>query len=99
MSRGYKRRRSIFRPDAGRAFLRFLIGMVLLVALCALFYIFVLQGEINIELPVSQPQQQAPTQVPDETVTTSELDGATAGASTEEPTAVLSNFLCYFLLF
>ena len=56
MSRGYYKRRSVFRPDAGRAFLRFLIGLVLLAALCALFYIFVLQGKINIQLP--QPQTQ-----------------------------------------
>ena len=90
MSRG--RKKSIFRADASRAFLRFLIGEVLLFTLCALFYIFVLQGEINIELPISQPQQQEPTQVPDEALVTematSEAAETLTPIPTEEPTPV-----------
>jgi len=81
MSRGYYRRRSIFRPDAGRAFLRFAIGIILLVALCALFYIFVLQGKIDIELPVP-PQRPAATATPDLSTP------APTVAPTDEPTPV-----------
>ena len=75
MSRGYGyyRRRSIFRPDAGRAFLRFLIGIVLLIGLCSAFYLFVLQGTVNVSLPVQEEKAtteptvavtQTPTPVP-----------------------------------
>ncbi len=72
-----KRRRSIFRQDAGRAFLRFLIGTVLLIALVALFYIFVLQAKIDIPLPGAQ------TPAPTETVKSEPTPQSTA-----EPTAV-----------
>ncbi|MBO4299098.1 MAG: PT domain-containing protein [Clostridia bacterium] len=94
MSRGYKRRRSIFRADAGRAFLRFLIGMVLLVALCALFYIFVLQGKINIEFAPKTPTQEPvqtvaaePTPQPSVEATAAPTASPTS-APTAEPTAV-----------
>ena len=52
MSKDHNGRRRIFRRDAGRAFLRFLIGEVLLVVLCSVFYLFVLQGKVDIELPL-----------------------------------------------
>ena len=75
MSRGngHRKRRSIFRPNAGGAFLRFLFGVLLLAVLCGLFYLFVLEGEINFRLPVdmssstSEPSAlvtPAPTPVP-----------------------------------
>ena len=95
MSRGYnRRRRSIFRADAGRAFLRFLIGMVLLVALCALFYIFVLQGKINIELPAPKPAQTASTDSASSTPESTRADATAAPTeaqkadATDEATAV-----------
>lgn len=49
-SQGHRR---VFRRDAGRAFLRFLIGEVLLLVLCSVFYLFVLQGKVHVELPKS----------------------------------------------
>ena len=89
MSKGYHTRRSIFRRDAGRAFLRFLIGEVLLVVLCGVFYLFVLQGKID--LPVSF-DSATPSPAPTETiqptaVPTIEPTAEPTQAPTPEPTA------------
>ncbi len=90
MSRGYYRHRRMFRADAGRAFLRFLIGMVLLIALCALFYIFVLQGKIDIELPAPQPtaRSDVSAQTQPQASVTAEPTAAPTPEPTEKPTAV-----------
>ena len=93
MSRGYgkKRRQSIIRPGAGGAVLRFLIGMVVLIAICGFFYLFVLQGEINVSLPIQDASSPAaptasatiaPTPVP-----TIEPTAAATATPTPEPTA------------
>ena len=93
MSRGYgkKRRHSVIRPGAGGAILRFLIGMVVLVAICGFFYLFVLQGEINVSLPIQSASSSAapttsatsaPTPVP-----TIEPTAAATATPTPEPTA------------
>ncbi len=93
MSRGNrkKKRRSIIRPGAGGAILRFLIGVVLLIAVCGFFYLFILQGTVNITLPIqdgsasAEPTAQvtaAPTAVP-----TIEPTAAATAAPSPEPTA------------
>ena len=88
MSRDHNGRRRIFRRDAGRAFLRFLIGEVLLIVLCSVFYLFVLQGKVNVELPLK-------TTAPTEAEQTA-AEGGTTPAATEsivptiEPTAQMT---------
>ncbi len=87
MSRDHNGRRRIFRRDAGRAFLRFLIGEVLLIVLCSVFYLFVLQGKVDIEMPLKTAESTQEVQ------STAE-DGAAQSAApdvtivpTIEPTA------------
>ena len=92
MSRGYgkKKRRSVVRPGAGGAILRFLIGVVLLIGLCGAFYLFVLQGTVPLSPIVpgtSSPAEptgatNAPTSVP-----TIEPTAAATATPTPEPTA------------
>ncbi|MBQ8952976.1 MAG: hypothetical protein IJ048_02580 [Clostridia bacterium] len=85
MSRGYGyyRRRSIFRPDAGRAFLRFLIGIVLLIGLCCAFYLFVLQGTVSVNLPIQE--ERKPTAEPTVTVTQTPTPVPTIEPTAEPP--------------
>ena len=63
MSRDHNGRRRIFRRDARHAFFRFLIGEVLLIVLCSVFYLFVLQGKVDIELPLNMPISSTEAQV------------------------------------
>lgn len=91
MSRDHNGRRRIFRRDAGRAFLRFLIGEVLLIVLCSVFYLFVLQGKVDVELPLKMAE---PTIADQPTVENSAAPEETQSAApdatavpTIEPTA------------
>lgn len=94
MSRHDKNRRRIFRRDAGRAFLRFLIGEVLLLVLCSVFYLFVLQGKVSITLPaflestspVPAEDTNGLTAVPADDAT-NVPDAQTSAVPTIEPTA------------
>ena len=87
MSRDHNGRRRIFRRDAGRAFLRFLIGEVLLIVLCSVFYLFVLQGKVDIELPL---KAGSPTPTAQDQTTPATTESAAPDATavpTIEPTA------------
>ena len=87
MSKDHNGRRRIFRRDAGRAFLRFLIGEVLLVVLCSVFYLFVLQGKVDIELPL---KAGSPTPTAQDQTTPATTESAAPDATvvpTIEPTA------------
>lgn len=79
-------RRSVFKKGKGRAFLRFLLGELLLIALVAVCYLFLLQGDISslLPAPVSVPEATAtpaPTEVPAPTPT-----AVVTIAPTQEPT-------------
>lgn len=87
MSRHDGNRRRIFRRDAGRAFLRFLIGEVLLLVLCSVFYLFVLQGKVSIALPV---YRENPSPTPEEVMTTDGMTDAPDGGVTSVPDAETS---------
>ena len=87
MSRDHNGRRRIFRRDAGRAFLRFLIGEVLLIVLCSVFYLFVLQGKVDVELPL---KAGSPTPTAQDQTTPAITESAAPDATavpTIEPTA------------
>ena len=87
MSRDHNGRRRIFRRDAGRAFLRFLIGEVLLIVLCSVFYLFVLQGKVDVELPL---KAGSPTPTAQDQTTPATTESAAPDATavpTIEPTA------------
>ena len=87
MSRDHNGRRRIFRRDAGRAFLRFLIGEVLLIVLCSVFYLFVLQGKVSFELPLKSAEPTSEVQTTaDDSATQSAAPDVTA-VPTIEPTA------------
>ena len=85
MSKDHNGRRRIFRRDAGRAFLRFLIGEVLLIVLCSVFYLFVLQGKVNVELPL-KVENTAATQPTPEDGATPDATASVAPDSTVVPT-------------
>ncbi len=61
MSGNHRGRRRFYRPEAGSAFLRFLIGLVLLATLCALFFILVLRGQFDIDPVFAQTGTPAQT--------------------------------------
>lgn len=86
MSRDHNGRRRIFRRDAGRAFLRFLIGEVLLIVLCSVFYLFVLQGKVDIELPLKMAEPTAEVQPTAEDGVTPEVTQSAAPDATAVPT-------------
>ncbi|NLG24264.1 MAG: hypothetical protein GX558_02845 [Clostridiales bacterium] len=56
-----KGRRSVFRRHAGRAFLRFLIGLLLLFIVCALAYMFLTQWGVTTAPTATASPSPAPT--------------------------------------
>lgn len=79
-------RRSVFKKGKGRAFLRFLLGELLLVALVSVCYLFLLQGDVSMILPALATKAPAatPSLVP-ATATPAPTPVATI-APTEKPT-------------
>lgn len=54
-------RRSVFKKGKGRAFLKFLIGELLLIGIACFVYLFVLQGDVTALLPAApQPLNSRP---------------------------------------
>ena len=74
-------RQSVFKKGKGRAFLKFLIGELLLVAVVGVVYLFILQGDIGLLLPAAVKPEPTPvvTATPEPTAT-----------ATPEPTAVVT---------
>lgn len=78
-------RRSIFKKGKGGAFLRFLIGEMLLVALAGVVYLFILQGNIPLPAQTGSPASQTPSASVETTVTPVPTEVATI-APTATPT-------------
>ena len=53
-------RRSVFKKGKGRAFLKFLIGELLLIGIACFIYLFMLQGDVSVLLPASVQNTEAP---------------------------------------
>ena len=70
-------RRSVFKKGKGRAFLKFLLGELILIALVSVVYLFVLQADVTNLLPAPVQEEPAATDVPEPVVT-----------ATPEPTTV-----------
>jgi len=70
-------RRSVFKKGKGRAFLKFLLGELILIALVSVVYLFVLQADVTNLLPAPVQDEPAATATPEPTAT-----------ATPEPTAV-----------
>lgn len=79
-------RRSIFKKGKGGAFLRFLIGEMLLIALAGVVYLFILQG--NIPLP-AQPGSPSATVAPSATAE-STVTPVPSAEATSAPTPIPS---------
>lgn len=79
-------RRSVFKKGKGRAFLKFLLGELLLIALVCVVYLFILQGDVSELLPAPAVQEPdaTPTAIP-ATATPAPTAVATI-APTEAPT-------------
>lgn len=79
-------RRSIFKKGKGGAFLRFLIGEMLLIALAGVVYLFILQGNIPLPTQTNAPSATAaPSATTETTVTPVPTEVATI-APTATPT-------------
>ncbi len=82
-------RRSIFKKGKGRAFLKFLIGELLLVAVVGVVYLFILQGDIDVLLPSAMKPEPTPviTATPEPTPAATPVPTAVVTiAPTDEPT-------------
>ena len=53
-------RQSVFKKGKGRAFLKFLIGELLLIGIACFVYLFILQGDVSVLLPKSVQNTEAP---------------------------------------
>lgn len=53
-------RRSVLKKGKGRAFLKFLIGELLLIGIACFVYLFILQGDVSVLLPKSVQNTEAP---------------------------------------
>lgn len=62
-------RRSVFKKGKGRAFLRFLLGELILVALVSVVYLFVLQADVTSLLPASPANEATVTATPEAAAT------------------------------
>ena len=84
------KRRSVFKKGKGSAFLRFLIGELLLIGVACFVYLFILQGDVSVLLPSGTPAStDAPaTEVPAEATPapTPEATPVVTIAPTEAPT-------------
>ncbi len=82
-------RRSVFKKGKGRAFLKFLIGELLLIGIACFVYLFILQGDVTVLLP--DPVQKAEETAPAPTEVPATAVPATATpAPTPAPTAVVT---------
>ena len=79
-------RRSVFRKGKGRAFLRFLIGELLLIGIACFVYLFVLQGDVTALLPAMTTPNPTELQVTEQPAT--DAPATATPAPTPEPTAV-----------
>ena len=70
-------RRSVFKKGKGRAFLKFLLGELILIALVSVVYLFILQADVTALLPAPTEALPVATPTPEPTST-----------ATPEPTAV-----------
>ena len=86
MSANNKQRDSIVRKGAGRAFLRFLIGEVLLIVLCSVFYLFVLQGKVDLNIERPESTEVEVTLAPEEDEAAPEVTEVPTAEPTPEPT-------------
>ena len=75
-------RRSVFKKGKGRAFLKFLIGELLLIGVACFIYLFVLQGDVSVLLPKLELTTEAPTEAP-----TTMPTEAPAAQPTDQPAA------------
>jgi len=79
-------RQSVFKKGKGRAFLKFLLGELLLIALVSVCYLFIMQGDVTPLLPKSA----APTPTPEPTMAPAPTTVVTlppTSAPTPAPTA------------
>ncbi len=93
-------RRSVFKKGKGRAFLKFLIGELLLIGIACFIYLFMLQGDVSVLLPAPVQNTEAPvvtepvpteapaTPVPTEAPATPVPTEVVTIAPTEAPTPV-----------
>ena len=77
-------RRSVFKKGKGRAFLKFLLGELILIALVSVVYLFVLQADVTNLLPAPVQEEPAVTASPEPVVTPTPEPTTVA---TIEPTA------------
>lgn len=75
-------RRSVLKKGKGRAFLKFLIGELLLVGIACFVYLFILQGDVSVLIPKHVQNTEAPA------ATETEVPQTDAPVSTEAPTPV-----------
>ena len=74
------KRRSVFKKGKGSAFLRFLIGELLLIGIACFVYLFILQGDVSVLLPSATP---APTDAPATEAPATALPATATPAPTE----------------
>lgn len=80
-------RRSVFKYGKGLAFLRFLVGEMVLVVLVSVVYLFILQGEVK--LPSFSPETEATDTLPTEEVTPQPVQEGEADAANIDASATL----------